>query len=356
MEVILDTNIYQEDFGMRSGRFQILLDYLRKTQSRITLPKVVYQELRANFERELRSRLNSYVSSKGSLGSILQREITGPLEVDIEKEVNEYLDGFKHKWQILDSEITEYTPSHLELAIERAVRRRKPCNDKGEEIRDAILWQMVLATAELAENKTVVFVSRNTRQFAGADGTLHPDLAAECQLSGVTVRYFPSLDSFAKEHASRVAFVTDQWLRDRLPLAELVEKARALIERYVERYAENAVSSGSPTGYVNMIAGAVDVDSFFVYEMTDGSLKVEVSLNGEVEVECEVERTVVRADWDYDYQYDRATGEYEYVPVYSDRSDVETRIEILQPELSMRLDATVVNGVLTEWAVVDVAV
>lgn len=342
MQVILDTNIYQEDYRTRSGRFQILLDYLRKTGSAVVLPRIVYQELRANYERELEARLARYGAVRGALNALLDREAAANVVVPIETEVKSYLEQLMSKLNIDTADIMEYKSSYMEIVVEHAVRRRRPCNDKGEEIRDAVLWQMVLDTAAESESGSVVFVSRNTRQFGNASGALHPELMEDCKEKGVEVRYFPSLEAFAKEHASRVTFVTEIWLREHLPLEELVERARDLVEKYVERYAETAVSTGQPTGYVKMISGSVDVESFFVYEMGDGSLKVEATLTGETEVECEVAHRV-QTEWDHGYS-DYVDAEWEY----------ET--EYLHPELTVKLDVTVRDAAITEWNVVDVAV
>ncbi len=52
MVIVLDTNVFQEDFPMRSGRFRVLLEYAERTQTQFALPRVVYDEVRTNYERE----------------------------------------------------------------------------------------------------------------------------------------------------------------------------------------------------------------------------------------------------------------------------------------------------------------
>ena len=49
MDVSLDSNIYLSDLRMEGIAFRSLLDYLRKTQSRIILPKVVLDEVIAKY-------------------------------------------------------------------------------------------------------------------------------------------------------------------------------------------------------------------------------------------------------------------------------------------------------------------
>lgn len=336
MQFILDTNIYQQDYQTKSGRFQILLDYLSQTDSEVVLPKIVYQELRANYQRELEARVARHGTASRDLNYIIDREAAVHVDLVVDTEVKTFLEALMAKLQIDATEIMEYKSSYMEIVVEQAVRRRRPCNEKGEEIRDAILWQMVLDTAAASESKSVLFISRNTKQFGDGSGALHPKLIADCKERGVEVRYFSSLEAFAEEHSTRVKFVTEEWLRQNLPLDELVERARGFVEKSVERYADRAISTGEPTGYVNMISGSVDVERFFVYEMGDGSLKVEATLTGETEVEVEVAHRVERpvdwfdAEWEYDFEH-------------------------LHRELTIKLDVTVKGGVITEWSVADVA-
>jgi hypothetical protein len=333
MKVILDTNIFQTDYRLKSGRFEILLDYLQKTDWQVVLPRIVYQELRANYERELRGRLSKYGSASGALNALLDRDAAPSVDVSIESEVDSYLEELMSKLDIAPNEIMEYSLSYVETVVEQAVRRRRPCNENGEEIRDAILWQMVLDTAAQSERQSVVFVSGNTRQF-GSAGSLHPVLLEDCRIRGVEVRYFSSLEEFAKDHATRVTLVTEEWLRKHLPLDEAVERARDYIEKSVERYAETAVDYGEPTGHVNMVGASVDVESFFAYEMADGSLKVETTLSGETEVEVEVGHRAHHSEYDDDWDYET---------------------EHLHPEVTLKVDATVRDEEITGWNVVDVA-
>lgn len=108
MRVILDTNIYQQDFRLGSGRFQILLDYLGKTGSQVVLPKIVYQELRANYERELERRLAKYGAARAGLNALLDRETAPQVSLSVETEVKEYLDHLMSKLRIDTADIMDY--------------------------------------------------------------------------------------------------------------------------------------------------------------------------------------------------------------------------------------------------------
>ena len=67
MNVLLDTNILRADIGVRSGRFDILRDYIRRTQSRILLPQLVYDEIRAVYSRELAERAGKAAAASAAV-------------------------------------------------------------------------------------------------------------------------------------------------------------------------------------------------------------------------------------------------------------------------------------------------
>ncbi|MBK8812714.1 MAG: DUF4935 domain-containing protein [Acidobacteria bacterium] len=136
MIIVLDTNILHNDFLMRSGQFAILIDYIRKTQSKVILPKIVYDELPATFEREIRRRLKDFLRAKGSLAALLQNSLP-EVNISVEHEVASYLNFVKEKLNVGDDDIFDYKETYLHDVIERAIHRRRPCTERGEEIRVA---------------------------------------------------------------------------------------------------------------------------------------------------------------------------------------------------------------------------
>lgn len=64
MIIVLDTNIIQGDFLLKSGKTVVLLDYVSKTQSKFVMPKIVYDELMANYERGLISRKSKFLDAQ----------------------------------------------------------------------------------------------------------------------------------------------------------------------------------------------------------------------------------------------------------------------------------------------------
>lgn len=361
MIIILDTNVIQSDYYMNSGRFAILFDYVQKTKSKFVLPKIVIDELTANYEREFISRFNQYLRSKGSFIALYHKKFP-EINITIKDEVKYYIDYVKNKFKVKDKEIYNYKESYLNDVIERAIRRRRPCSDRGEEIRDAILWLSILDIAQEIPDKTVTFISQNKKQFALGDDELHPDLKQECSDRDITIRYFSSLDNFAKYHASIIDFITEEWILASIGVDEILEESFDIIESFAERELDYELSNSfryhdsaerSSTGYFKLIQGSLDVQNFYVYEMNDNSLRIEAILEGEIEVECEVEKVLKREEYDHDYEYDSSSQEYEYIPVMRQRKEINHEYIYVYPEVLLNIEILVRDRKISKWKVIN---
>jgi PIN domain-containing protein len=351
MIFVLDTNIIQEDFLTQSGKFEILLDYLHKTKSKIVLPKIVYDELAANYEREISKRFNQFLRAKGALASIMVNPKLSDTTLSISDEITAYLKHVKCRLGIKDEEIFDYKESYLHDVLGRAIQRRPPCTDRGEEIRDAVLWHCILDIAQEAKDKTVMFISRNTKQFACTTEALHPELIEEATRKGIIVRYFTSLDSFAKQQASQIDFITKEWLLEALDINDVLVAAEDLIQSLTKVKLSQSLSEEEyPTGYINIRRVSLDVNEFYVYEMSDGSLRIEVLYKGEVEAECEIEKLIPRGDCDYGVTF--VNGMYNRKPINRFHQKVEAMYRYIQPTISLFVDVIVRDKEVTQLEII----
>ena len=293
MIFILDTNVIQEDYWLRSSRFRIFFDYLAKTDSKVLIPKIVFDELSANYSRTLKECSKEYSKAQKKLRACLPNiKIEDiPLSIEnIEEETINYINHVRNTFKI--SQIVGYKDFYLEEVIQRAIQRRRPCNQHGEEIRDALLWCVVKDTAKENNDDLVVFISRNTRQFAKKDGHLHEDIEAEIQKDGLNIRYFQSLQEFEQHHASKIDFITKEWLEQSINRENILNSCINSIESIIgKKLNETEFNKRIFTGYCNYIGEATElyIYNYYVYEMSDGSFQVFIDWLGEIEVEVEFE-------------------------------------------------------------------
>jgi hypothetical protein len=216
--------------------------------------------------------------------------------------------------------------------MRRAVNRVPPCTERGEETRDAVVWQQVRDQANEHAGQGVAFVSQNTKQFADAAGQLLPALKEELQSDRFA--YYSSLDAFAKQQAAHIEFLTENWLTLQVSGDELTEAAmdqiRDLGWQAIRRQLDGDFE-------LERVSGGLDLEEFYVYVMEDQSLRVEMSWYGHFTFEGEEE--------DYRYDYD-GTGHYGYSSD-GERATAEVAVRA-------RATGTVRAKALVEWHVTEV--
>lgn len=61
MDIILDSNIFKRDLKLKDKNFEILNDYLAKTNSSLILPKIVFEEIKNLYKKTLKDNFNTYI-------------------------------------------------------------------------------------------------------------------------------------------------------------------------------------------------------------------------------------------------------------------------------------------------------
>jgi len=332
--IVLDTNIIISDLLMRKTGFEILKDYAVRTDSRIVLPRIALEELAAHYRRVVEEMVETHRRQGEKLNRTLLRPATPPVVVDVDLAVNEYVQHVRTALSLTESSIIDYGEANLRDAISRAVTRRRPCTDNGEEVRDSLLWSSLLDYAATVAD-TVVFISANTKQFA-RDGMLHPALAEELTTRNIHVEYLTSLDEFAKHHAARIAFVTSEWVEVEIGGDYVIDQVRdAMME-----VARDVVVSRTRAEYddvddLSVSSAFLEVDEFFVYVMGNGEMRLQVQWFGHAEIEytSRVERVAI-------------LGGMRYQPY---RSHVDLRV-------SVTTEGIIRDNHVTEWNVVDTSI
>src|SRR4051794_31011923 len=71
MDVTLDTNILRQDLRLKSSATRALMDYLHRTNSKILLPQIVYEEIAAIYKRDLVNQIGTFAKAAKALKSHL---------------------------------------------------------------------------------------------------------------------------------------------------------------------------------------------------------------------------------------------------------------------------------------------
>lgn len=330
MDIILDTNVFREDFWLQSHKSALLLDYLRKTGGRIIMPQIVWEEVGALFKRELLENLHKFASARRDVEKVLNDSIPETININPDAEVKRYREFLMARLNFTEESVVPYLAEYLQAVVMRAINRVKPCSEKGEEIRDAILWLTVMDIARGDGDYRAVFISRNTKQFADENKELHRTLREEAEREGLEIKYYFELGKFISAHAATVNYVTKDWLLENVSLDEIKSEMLERVESEGhDRLIDWAVQRCyQPTGHLSVKGADIELDNYYVYEMTSGEFKIEVMYAGTLQIEFEMFP-------------ERRMGAQEL-----DDRDTDSRIITLNPQV--KVDAEVISSGETE--------
>ena len=166
------------------------------------------------------------------------------------------------------------------------IQGRPPlARDNSQEFRDGILW-LTLLDAAVSKKQKLAFISSNVKDFADSAGSLRSELAEEAHLRGAEISFYTSVDEFLRGHADRISFITIEWLTANLDLGELADELSSML-RTDERREVGRWTREQDKNFAELDAVSVSrlrIQDYFIHEMTDGSLRVEMRVIADVEV------------------------------------------------------------------------
>jgi hypothetical protein len=242
------------------------------------------------FRRELQKNLQKIASARRDVENLMNDTLPETIDINPDVEVKRYREFLMARLNFTEESVVAYRDEYLRVVVMRAINRVRPCSEKGEEIRDAILWLTVMDIARGDGDYRAVFISRNTKQFADENNELHQTLREEAEREGLEIKYYFELGKFLSAHAATVNYVTKDWLLKHVSLdgikSEMLEWVGA--EGH-DRLLDWAVQQCyQTTGHLSVKGADIKLDNFYVYEMTNGEFKIEVVYAGSLQVEFEL--------------------------------------------------------------------
>lgn len=207
MNILLDTNIYYQDFSLKSPRFEALFEYLEKTKCKILIPRIVYEEIFDNYKRELKKNFKNAKRIEYFTGG----------GIKIIKNEDEILREFRERIDKLISTkkalVLEHNDTDINILIKKSIELSKPFKRDGKGFKDALIWESITKYLNTNKSKHLCFVTANTVDFG--EGNLDSTLITELAGSKERLSYFNRLEDFLSEYyIEKVDYINKKFVED----------------------------------------------------------------------------------------------------------------------------------------------
>lgn len=215
------------------------------------------------------------------------------IEIDINEEVKKYIDFVYKKLNVNDDKIIKYKNEYLPEIVNRAINRLKPFKDEDKGFRDSIIWLTALDYCQKSHEKQVIFISNNPKDFGDIQNPseLHQNLKDECEKLGIKINYFRTPKDFIEKHSKKIDFIDNDWIANNVDddwLSDVIcDMVNDSSYHRITTWYENKTGNESTDHFRALRAMPYDQDDIFIYEMVDGSLIINFTIQAEIETEFE---------------------------------------------------------------------
>lgn len=292
--ILVDTNIFYDDFEMKGKKFQALRHFTGKTNSSVLLPSVLRDELKKKYAENLKKDFDRIGRISKTYDNLIElKKNQEDIQIDYDKRIDGYLYGFVH----IDS-----NKISIKKLLDRSINEKAPFGKSDKGFRDAVIWESAIGHVKKSKSKKpLVIVSGNSSDF-GKDN-LAPELIEEAKKLGIEVFYYPSIEEMLSKHSIQIDFINEE------AVISIVDENQGFLESWAEdsddqieidRYdldvIEGEVENAEVTGHPTYLSHSTF--SFYIYDEDDKYIYVEAEV--EIEVEAEIEYEYYEDEYDRD--------------------------------------------------------
>lgn len=182
INVVLDANVTFQHRRLDGPTFDLLEQFLRRTESKLVVPEITVQEAVKKHREEATKKLRDANSAIKGLDQFLTIPSGAtPPTATAEATTEGYEQLLRMRLDDLDADTPDYEEVPAVAIAERALQERRPFMPEDRGIRDVLFWETVLRKVVEKERQTILVT--NDGGFADGDD-LHPDLAADLERMG----------------------------------------------------------------------------------------------------------------------------------------------------------------------------
>ena len=276
MNVILDTNIYYNNYFLDSPKFIGLLDYLPKTSSKLFLPSIVKGELLQKYTEEV----EKFVSGHNSSAKILTRK---PNYIDSQKFLENfrkflegYIDLYKNAIEEVDLEKMEIPYAEI---TKRAIEKKAPFASNGRGFRDSLIWFAVMEIVKsIPKSEKICFISNDKKAFG--ESLLKEELLKDLESNKLSIEFFNSLEEFLSKYGEKLEFLDEDYVNAFVESDDVHNYIYELIESDVFNKKADSDCDAEYSEYEinDFDIDFIDIENFYIYNETEDSYLVSVEL------------------------------------------------------------------------------
>jgi predicted nucleic acid-binding protein len=177
MRILLDTNIFIEDYLLRGANFRLFFSGLPSLPASLRIPEVVIDEVANHYREELIEATGTLQHQRASLDRLLPSDSKLALpQIAIDEHVTRMRANLERMVRTY-GEILPYPDLPHKRVVERDLARKKPFKRDGSGYRDYLIWENVKSQI-IWGTERVVFVTNNPKDF-GEGPLVDPELRQE---------------------------------------------------------------------------------------------------------------------------------------------------------------------------------
>jgi hypothetical protein len=190
------------------------------------LPNLVLEEVLGGYERELKEKCEKAFSALKDVQHHLIDKGDPNAEFSILVDRSRQVQAFKERLlkptPAIKTILFDDSKIDVREVYRRGIKRRRPASDRGEELRDVILWLSVLEYAR-ASRERVALVTRD-RGFWNAEA-VHPEIAEDIASNKLEIFLHKDIESFNRVNALSAKPFPAAEIEKLLNVRDLSEKA-----------------------------------------------------------------------------------------------------------------------------------
>jgi len=264
MDVILDANVFLNDLKFQGTHFAELFAYLRRTGDSLVIPTLVMEEVLERYKDRLKRDLNTAKSSWHVLAGTKMTSHPSFPHVDFDKEVQKYREQLLNP--ALGVTVLQYSDVggiDINEIARRGIKRKKPASDIGEELRDVLLWFLLIQYARQKQRQVAFISSDGAFRKSKDEDDLHPDLAQEIENTKLPIHFYREMATFVTSQSLSHKAISEPWLPQFVNASELNKNIAQVISATHTRYGRPRDVSNDGAQFSEGTAYAISHDSIY---------------------------------------------------------------------------------------------